>query len=98
MTIIFSAHILGQACRFKQGDGLGSKEEYVGRMSRENCVAYCFNKQKTEPTITGVTVDAKGGNYCYCEYNMNGRNTQTARGRSFQSCYLESKLQSLLNS
>ncbi|XP_047133449.1 coadhesin isoform X2 [Hydra vulgaris] len=71
-------------CTFKINDGVGAGEVHLGAVKNEaECVAKCFERQKIDPTINGVTTDLPGKN-CYCEQGM----TSQTGGSSWKSCYI----------
>ena len=82
---ILFCFLLAPPCTFQRGDGIGGTEKRQGNMSPNDCIAHCAALRKKFPTINGVTVDANGGNKCYCEYKMKSRNT----ARQWKTCKLE---------
>ena len=74
-------------CVFKNNDGVGAGQVHMGAVSNENeCIEKCFQRQKIDPTINGVTTDLLGKN-CYCEKGM----TSQTGGASWKSCYIPLK-------
>ena len=74
-------------CVFKNNDGVGAGEVHMGAVSNENeCIEKCFQRQKIDPTINGVTTDL-AGKTCYCEQGM----TSQTGGSSWKSCYIKKR-------
>ena len=61
----------------ERGDGTGGSEKRQRNMPADQCIQHCLEKRRTSPGINGVTV-GNGNNKCYCEINMNSRNSNAA--------------------
>jgi len=76
-------------CNYQSGDGIGGSETYIQKTeTREECTQLCFKKRATDPSINGATYGyGNRAKECYCEKNMNERNTNTL----WKSCMFDSK-------
>ena len=73
------AGVQWKGCEWKQGDGSGGSETYIGKVSNPSeCAEKCTNHSKNGKKPNGVTVDSSTGTSCYCEYGQSGRNGNAA--------------------
>ena len=76
-------------CEYHTGDGIGGTEMRIGpALSPQECTFICIKHKKNHPSINGATY---GRGLCYCELNMNGRNSNA----DWKSCMLQSKSENI---
>lgn len=57
------------------GDGIGGSEENIGQVTNTaECLTKCYSRKRNGKLANGVTVDAKTGKSCFCEYGQKNRN------------------------
>lgn len=71
-------------CKLLPGDGIGGINIKIGEQKGSQCVDACLEKQKSDPLINGVTLQANNRGGCWCEKQMKGRN-----GKAWwKSCFI----------
>ena len=74
-------------CTFHRGDGIGGKEEYIGKEpSAKACAQECTKRKETDESINGATYSTTGTKKCYCEKGMSKRNDN----KVWRSCFFKS--------
>ena len=81
-------------CHFKRGDGNGQHEKFIGKFTKQQCIAEAQKRIKkgekvSEKPITGITIKqiCPGKCSCYMEYGMHGSSWQSSTS-IWSSCLL----------